>query len=72
MFDAAGVRRHAGEHAVILNRFIEEFQHLFHEQPGSQKIKVLKELLGHRPIEVIFGGLLGIGVSIVLYLIFYR
>ncbi|MCJ8013626.1 divergent PAP2 family protein [Paenibacillus sp. KQZ6P-2] len=72
MFDAAGVRRYAGEHAVILNRFIEEFQHLFQEQPGNQKIKVLKELLGHRPIEVIVGGILGIGISLVLYAIYYR
>lgn len=78
MFDAAGVRRHAGEQAVFLNRLIEEFQHLFQEmkalqvKPGQEKGKALKELLGHRPIEVITGGILGIGISLLIYILFYH
>ena len=29
MFDAAGVRRHAGEHAALLNKLVDEFNQLF-------------------------------------------
>lgn len=75
MFDAAGVRRHAGEQAAILNRLIEEFQHLFQEikiSPGEEKRIALKELLGHRPSEVVVGGILGVAISLAMYYwIFY-
>lgn len=78
MFDAAGIRRHAGEQAVVINRLIEEFRDFFNEmkalpnKPEFEQRKALKELLGHRPIEVIVGGLFGIGISLLLYIIFYR
>lgn len=64
MFDAAGVRRHVGEQAAILNRLMEQL-------PDNEPGKALKELLGHRPIEVFMGGLLGIGISFLIRRIFY-
>lgn len=64
MYDAAGVRRAAGEQAKILNLLIEEW--------GSQNYKNtevrLKELLGHTPLQVIAGAILGIAVAVLRYL----
>ncbi|WP_019123762.1 divergent PAP2 family protein [Brevibacillus massiliensis] len=73
MFDAAGVRRHAGMQAVVLNRLVDEFNHLlegmrsFKVKPKHEKAKKLKELLGHQPIEVFIGAWLGILVALLMY-----
>lgn len=73
MFDATGVRRHAGMQAVVLNKLVEEFNHLlegmktFKVHARTEKTKKLKELLGHQPIEVFMGGWLGIIVSLCLH-----
>lgn len=58
MYDAAGVRRAAGQQARILNKIIYDFQ-------KNKKVKEerLKELLGHTPKQVIMGALLGIMIS---------
>jgi acid phosphatase family membrane protein YuiD len=64
MFDAAGIRRHAGFQAAFLNRLMLS---LPPQQQDGEHHKVLKELLGHRPIEVFVGAVLGIIVSFVLY-----
>ncbi|XP_021748591.1 uncharacterized protein LOC110714392 [Chenopodium quinoa] len=58
MYDAAGVRRHAGMQAQVLNKIIED---LFQGHPISEK--KLKELLGHTPSQVFAGALLGIVVA---------
>lgn len=60
MYDATGVRRSAGEQAAILNKIVEKLgrEHI------SQTGKMLKELLGHTPIQVFTGALLGILVAI--------
>jgi uncharacterized protein len=71
MFDASGVRRHAGEHAIILNRMIDASDNLFKELARGNKGKVLKEMLGHQPFEVLMGGLFGILLSFVIYFLFY-
>ena len=55
MYDAAGVRRAASIQARILNQMIEE---LFQGHPISET--KLRELLGHTPVEVIAGMILGI------------
>ena len=61
MYDAAGLRRAAGRQAEILNRLVED---LFHMR-GVQEQK-LRELLGHTPVEVLVGAVLGIAVGILL------
>ena len=61
MYDAAGLRRAAGRQAAILNRLVEDLVHM----RGMQEQK-LRELLGHTPVEVVVGALLGIGVGIIL------
>ncbi|HOB42089.1 MAG: divergent PAP2 family protein [Bacillota bacterium] len=58
MYDAAGIRRAAGEHAQVLNQLIER---AFRE--GYLESTKLRELLGHTPLEVAMGAFLGIVVS---------
>ena len=55
MYDAAGLRRAAGRQAVILNRLIA--QHWAHPEADAHR---LMELLGHTPLEVFVGALLGV------------
>ncbi|MGE5653274.1 MAG: divergent PAP2 family protein [Bacillota bacterium] len=59
MYDAAGVRRAAGEQAAILNVIIEDFRdrHQFKQER-------LKELIGHTPFEVLAGAILGVFIAI--------
>ncbi|XP_074573130.1 uncharacterized protein LOC141829537 [Curcuma longa] len=58
MYDAIGVRRHAGMQAEVLNKIIED---LFQAHPISKR--KLKELLGHTPSQVFAGAVLGILVA---------
>ena len=66
MYDAMGVRRAAGEQAKTLNKLVNWY--VFHKQseeedpPVLETDKMLKELIGHTPLEVISGALLGIGL----------
>ncbi|KAL6131078.1 hypothetical protein ACLB2K_069456 [Fragaria x ananassa] len=60
MYDATGVRRHAGMQAEVLNIVVE---YLFQGHPISQN--KLKELLGHTPSQVLAGAVLGIVVACV-------
>jgi acid phosphatase family membrane protein YuiD len=55
LFDAAVVRRAAGQQARILNKMLDE---IFHEHRLSERR--LKELLGHTRLEVMMGMLVGV------------
>lgn len=73
MFDAASVRRQAGEQASLLNQmrrdfgfFISEFK-LWQEKTEYERQKDLKELLGHKPAEVYMGAILGIIIAFTAY-----
>ena len=61
MYDAAGVRRAVSIQARILNQMIEE---AFQGSPMAEKR--LRELIGHTPIQVFVGALLGIGVALLM------
>lgn len=64
MYDAMGVRRAAGEQAKTINTMVNWY--IFHERAGGEEPppdapqKMLKELIGHTPVEVISGAILGI------------
>ena len=58
MYDAAGVRRAAGKQAAVLNEIVADLQ--AHRAVPQEK---LKELLGHTPVEVIAGAILGIVIA---------
>lgn len=60
MYDASGVRRAVGKQAVILNQIVDDLQHKKHIEQ-----KKLKELVGHTPVEVFFGAILGIITALV-------
>ncbi|HPN88866.1 MAG TPA: divergent PAP2 family protein [Candidatus Omnitrophota bacterium] len=62
MFDAQGVRRSAGEQARILNQIIDDMY-----WKGKVEGKKLIELLGHSPLQVLIGSLLGIALSYLFY-----
>ncbi|MBQ7885703.1 MAG: divergent PAP2 family protein [Clostridia bacterium] len=55
MYDAAGVRRSTGKNAAVINRLIDRLY-----TDGSFDEEHLKELVGHTPLQVIAGALLGI------------
>ena len=63
MYDATGIRRSAGQQAVILNRIVEKIG----REDISETGKKLKELLGHTPIQVFAGAVLGVVVAIARY-----
>ncbi len=59
MYDACGVRRAAGKQAALLNKLV--------ETPGLTGIQVsekLVEVLGHTPVQVFVGALIGIIVGL--------
>jgi len=68
MTDASGVRRETGNQAVIINEIMKYFKGL---RPDMAKPHFsqdeLKELIGHTPLQVQIGGLLGIIVGVVLH-----
>jgi uncharacterized protein len=55
MYDAMNVRRTAGDMAKIVNYMMEHWTEMKPDMFGNK----LKELLGHTPIQVFFGALLG-------------
>ena len=61
MFDAQGVRRAAGAQAATLNKIAEEL----YFKKGIRQER-LKELLGHTPVEVIIGCILGITLALIM------
>ncbi len=63
MHDAAGIRRAAGKQASVLNRIGQSLSKIFDDRFNEIQ---LKELLGHNPVEVFVGALLGIAVAFVM------
>ena len=64
MYDAAGVRRAAGQQARILNKIVEEWDN----KDLAKTDKRLKELLGHTPKEVFAGAILGIVIALIRHI----
>ena len=60
MYDAANVRKAAGEQAKILNYIMDHWT----EMKPALFGKELKELLGHTPFQVLMGGVLGVAVGL--------
>lgn len=62
MFDAQGVRRATGQQAEILNRIMDDIY-----WKGKIETDRLKELIGHTPIQVFIGALLGFVLALIFY-----
>jgi acid phosphatase family membrane protein YuiD len=66
IYEAIGVRRAAGEQAEIINRLAEYIYRESPEVAPPGREYRLKETLGHNPLEVAVGSLVGLVVSIAL------
>ncbi|ADY56184.1 acid phosphatase/vanadium-dependent haloperoxidase related protein [Syntrophobotulus glycolicus DSM 8271] len=66
MYDATGVRRAAGKHAMAINNLVEKLSQNQKFDRFGQNVQQerLKELIGHTPFEVFGGALVGILVSL--------
>ena len=65
MYDARGVRRETGKQAELLNDIIKIF-----EDMGRSEISThdkLKEFVGHTPLQVVMGALLGLFIAVIMY-----
>ena len=74
IYDARGVRRETGNQAVIINEIMD-----YLKNPNDPRYKnpqfsqeKLKELVGHTPLQVLFGGLLGLVEALVAYNFFIK
>jgi uncharacterized protein len=62
LFDAQGFRRSSGRQAQILNQMLEDI-YLKRLIPGER----VKEFLGHTPVEVFAGMMIGFATAFVIY-----
>ena len=62
LFDAQGVRRTVGRQAEVLNKILDDLY-----WKGRITEERLKELLGHTPVEVLTGMLLGIIIALFIH-----
>ena len=60
IYDAAGVRQSVGQHSVVLNQIIKE---LSFKVPRPEREKALREFIGHTPLQVLMGAVLGVAVA---------
>lgn len=70
MYDAMGVRRETGIQAKVLNEIIETFERMGHKELTAQD--KLKEFVGHTPLQVLVGGILGIVIAFIMDALFIQ
>ena len=63
MHDAMGVRRETGIQARVLNELLDVFAAMDSDMSPQDK---LKEFVGHTPLQVLIGSLLGITIAIII------
>ena len=62
MYDAMGVRRETGIQAKVLNEILDTFADMGSDMSPQDK---LKEFVGHTPLQVLAGAILGILISVI-------
>lgn len=62
MYDACNVRRSAGDTARLVNQILAHVERLTAEDFADD----LKEVMGHTPLQVLMGALLGLGVGLLV------
>jgi uncharacterized protein len=60
--DALGIRRYLGEHGRVLNVLLKDLEN---DQVLEHKYPHLLERIGHTPLQVLAGSLLGLAVSVI-------
>lgn len=69
MHDALGVRRETGKQAKSIITIAEILNDYFSEQDANIKTDKLKVLVGHTPLQVLCGGLLGVAIAVAYHLL---
>ena len=69
MRDALGVRRETGKQAASIKQLAEAINCALHTKDAEIKTENLKVLVGHTPLQVVCGGLLGASVAVVYWLL---
>lgn len=67
MHDATGVRAEAGKHARSIISIVEQLNDYFSEHDDKIKTEKLKVLVGHTPLQVVVGSLLGAVIALVYH-----
>ena len=62
MYDACNVRRSAGDTARLVNQILAHVERLTAEDFADD----LREVMGHTPLQVLMGALLGLGVGLLV------
>ncbi|MEA4812203.1 MAG: divergent PAP2 family protein [Anaerolineaceae bacterium] len=62
IYDAAGVRRQSGFHAVRINLIFEQLKKM--EKWDQEEMKTLAEVIGHSPAEAAAGAIFGILIAL--------
>ena len=62
MYDACNVRRSAGDTARLVNQLLNHLERLTAEDFADD----LKEVMGHTPLQVLMGALLGVAVGLLV------
>lgn len=63
MYDAMGVRRETGKQGRVLNEMLEIFTNMGNQISAEEK---LKEFVGHTPLQVLMGAILGIIIALLV------
>ena len=69
MHDALGVRRETGKQAVVIMKMVDVISEYISEKDEEIKTEKLKVLVGHTPLQVFCGALLGIFVAVAYVLL---
>lgn len=69
LYDATGVRRAVGEQANVINNMITHLNLRNIDQETDFLKKELKELIGHTPLEVLVGTILGVLIGLIYWYI---
>ncbi len=67
MYDAMGVRRETGKQAKLLNMIMEQQFFTFDNELFQKR---LKEFVGHTPLQVAAGAVLGIVIAVIMELFY--
>lgn len=65
MHDARGVRRETGIQAKLLNDIVKIFEDMGRKEISTQD--KLKEFVGHTPLQVLIGAILGMLIAVICY-----
>lgn len=66
MYDAMGVRQETGKQARVLNLLMDDIGELTKSTDKAEYEKKLKEMVGHTPLQVVSGALVGILLGVLI------